>query len=144
MTRIASKLWIVATALSCPYLALAESVESTRPIKAHSVLTIDDLVLAEETIPGAINSIQDAVGLEARKTLYPGRPIMVGDVGPVTAIERNELVELVFTHGPLRITTEGRALGRASIGQRIRVMNSDSRLTVTGVVVAPTIVEVKN
>ena len=39
---------------------------------------------------------------------------------------------LVFLKGGLRIATEGRALGRGSEGEIIRVMNLSSRTTVSG------------
>lgn len=127
-----------------PVSSDAGSVQSARPIRANTVVSNDDLVLVDKSVAGAFQSVSDAVGLEAKKTLYPGRPVMIGDLGPVSVIDRNELVQLIFKQGTLRITAEGRALGRAAIGQRIKVMNSDSKMTVTGVVVAPTIVEVQN
>jgi len=122
--------------------ALAQSVQSTRPIKINTVLTADDLVLSDTKVAGAVERIEQAVGLETRRSLYPGRPIMLGDLGPITVIERNQLVELVFVSHGLMIKTDGRSLGRASLGQRVRVMNSDSRLIVTGTVISPAIVEV--
>jgi len=127
-----------------PIVAFAQSVQSSRPIKINTVITQDDLVLVDTSVPGAIERIEDALGLETRKTLYPGRPIMVGDLGPKTVIERNQLVQITFSKGALRIATDGRSLGRAALGQRIRVMNSDTRLIVTGVVTSSTNVEVHN
>ena len=93
---------------------------------------------------GAVSRVEDIVGLETRKTLYPGRPVLFEDLGPLTVIERNQSVELIFVQGQLRIRADGRAMGRASIGQRVRVMNTDSRLTVSGIVRSPTTVEVQN
>ncbi len=124
--------------------AAAQSVQSARPIKVNTIVTQDDFVLIDAAIPGAFGRIEDAVGLETKKTLYPGRPVMVGDLGPITVVDRNQLVQLVFSLGALKITADGRALGRASLGQRVRVMNSDTRLVVTGVVTSPTTVEVQN
>jgi len=122
----------------------AQSVQSSRPIRANTIITEDDLVVMTADVSGAVKTIAQAVGLETRKTLYPGRPIMTGDLGPITVVERNQLVQLVFSNGGLMIKTEGRSLGRASLGQRVRVMNIDSKLIVTGIVSSPAIVEVQN
>jgi len=124
--------------------AAAQSVQSARPIKINTIVTQDDFVLIDAAVPGAFGRIEDAVGLETKKTLYPGRPVMVGDLGPITVVDRNQLVQLIFSLGALEITADGRALGRASLGQRVRVMNSDTKLVVTGVVTSPTTVEVQN
>jgi flagella basal body P-ring formation protein FlgA len=70
------------------------------------------------------------VGLEARVALYAGRPVRPEDLGPAAVVERNALVPLVFQHGALLITAEGRALGRAGPGEVVAVMNLASRATV--------------
>ena len=123
--------------------AVAQSLEPIRPIRINTVVTSDDFLSSEKNVAGAVSRVEDIVGLETRKTLYPGRPVLFEDLGPLTVIERNQLVELVFLHGKLRIRADGRAMGRASIGERVQVMNSDSRLTVTGIVRSPTSVEVQ-
>lgn len=144
MIRAALSFTLLTFASCWAWTAIAQSIQPTRPIKINTVVTQDDLIVSEANIDGAITSVEQAVGLETRKTLYPGRPVMAGDLGPVTVVDRNQLVELVFLNGALKIKAEGRSLGRASIGQRVRVMNSDSRLIVTGIVTSPSIVEVSN
>jgi flagella basal body P-ring formation protein FlgA len=70
----------------------------------------------------------------ARVVLYTGRPIRPGDVGPAAIIDRNQIVTLLFSRNGLKIATEARALGRAGVGDRVRVMNLASRSTITGTV----------
>lgn len=133
----------------CVLLALlshpvfAQSVVPTRPIPAQSVIAQTDISPHENTVPGGVSQIADIVGLEARVTLYPGRPIMIGDVGPPALVDRNEIVRLVFRSGALSILTEGRALDRAAAGERIRIMNIDSRTTIVGVLMDDKTVEVR-
>ena len=119
------------------------TVVATRAIRAQSVLAPSDLMLEPGATPGALSKIEDAVGLEAQRSLYRGRPVMAGDLGPPAVVERNQIVTLVYQNGALSIATEGRALGRGGVGQRVRVLNVDSRATVTGRVAAPGIVEVR-
>jgi flagella basal body P-ring formation protein FlgA len=123
--------------------ALDGAVVATRAIRAREIIGPDDVALRPGATPGALASLDAAVGMEARVGLYAGFPVRAGDVGPPALVERNALVSLAFRHGALAIQTEGRSLGRAGLGERVRVMNLDSRVTVTGVVTGPNSVEVR-
>lgn len=110
----------------------AGTVVPVRPIRGQSILVASDLTLTEEETPGALNSIEAAVGKEAKVTLYTGRPILASQLGTPALVERNQLVRMTYADGPLSITTEGRALDRAGVGEEVRVMNLNSRQVVTG------------
>lgn len=110
----------------------AESLVATRTIRAKSLVGPEDLTLVSAELPGALSDPDQAIGLEARVAIYPGKPIRAGDLGPPTLVERNQLVTLVFVSGELAISTEGRALASGSEGEEIRVMNLGSRNTVMG------------
>lgn len=114
--------------------ATAQSLVATRTIRSHAIITPDDVTLKDVVIPGSLTSLEDAVGLEARVVLYAGRPIRPGQVGPAAIIERNQIVMLVYARGGLRIMADARSLGRAGVGDFVRVMNLTSRTTVTGIV----------
>ena len=122
--------------------AFASSVVPARPIPASSVVTGADVLLQEPTVPGAASQFDQVLGLEARVTLYPGRPIMIGDLGPPAIVDRNDIVQLVYQRGALSIFAEGRALDRGAIGERIRIMNIDSRAVITGVLLSDKTVKV--
>jgi flagella basal body P-ring formation protein FlgA len=119
-----------------PGLAAADSVLAAVTIRAHTILTADHLMLSDMDMPGAATDLAALVGMEARVNLYANRPIQPRDVGAPTVIERNQIVPLVFHAGGLAITTEARALGRAGVGDTLRVMNLASRSTVFGIVTA--------
>lgn len=125
-------MWRVLVLMLVPGMAIAESLIATRTIRAQSILGPDDVTLVAAAIPGAISAPQDAVGLEARVSIYAGRPIRPSDLGPAAIIDRNQVVPLVFTTGGLSILTEGRAMERGGIGDIIKIMNLGSRATVTG------------
>ena len=122
--------------------ALAQSVQPVRALRSHTVLEAKDLTLAGETVPGAVAAIEAAVGQEAKVALYPGRPIMLGQIGPPALVERNAIVRMNYNRGPLRIVTDGRALDRAAVGETVRVMNLSSKQTVTGTVAPDGSIEV--
>ena len=132
MIRLASLLLV-----SCLGSAvLADSVTVLHPVRAGMSLMADDLGFLDQDADSAFVDPRDLVGLEARVNLYPGRPILMRDVGLPTVVERNAIVALVFSRGGLKITLEGRALGRAGEGEPVRVMNLSSRNTITGIATA--------
>ena len=124
--------------------AAADTVIAARTIKAHSVLTAADLRIETDVTPGAASTLSEVVGLEAKVVLYAGRPVVLEHLGAPALVGRNDLITLVYVSHGLEIRTEGRALERASAGDRVSVMNLASRKTVSGVVVAPGVVEIRN
>ena len=130
----------LALCLSTP--APAETVVAVRTLRAQTVLGSGDLTLAEGIVPGAVTDPDDAIGLETRVAIYQGQPVMPATLGPPAIIDRNQVVPLRYLVGALIITADGRALDRAGIGDRVRVMNTASRTTVTGTVAADGAVDV--
>jgi flagella basal body P-ring formation protein FlgA len=125
--------WVlILLALAAPLRA--ETLVAARTVRAMAILTPADLAMIDTPVVGALSDPGEAIGLEARTILYEGRPIRPTDVGPAAIVDRNAIVVLVFRSGGLTITAEGRAMGRAGAGDPLRVMNLDSRTTVTGIV----------
>lgn len=125
-------------------VALAESVVPTRTIRANATIAETDVMLKSIKNPNALTRIMDVVGQEARTTLYTGRPILFDDIGPPALVARNQIVILKYEASGLVIETEGRSLQRGGIGDRIRIMNLDSRSTVSGQVQADGSIRVFN
>ncbi|AKS47801.1 flagella basal body P-ring formation protein FlgA [Octadecabacter temperatus] len=109
----------------------ADTIVATRTIPARSIIGVDDVLLREVDVAGALSAPDLAIGQEARVALYAGRPIRAGDIGPPAVIERNQIITLVYQRNGVVISTEGRALDRAGPGDVIRVMNLTSRTTVS-------------
>ncbi|MBU2960702.1 flagellar basal body P-ring formation protein FlgA [Citreicella sp. C3M06] len=112
----------------------ADTVVASRTIRAFELITADAVGIDPANVPGAYTDLRSVIGQEARVALYPGRAVMEGSIGVPALIDRNQIVELIFTRGGLRIATEGRALDRAAAGERVRVMNLSSRTTLFGTV----------
>lgn len=122
----------------------AQSVVAERTIRAQSVILEKDLTLSDGSDSEAFSRISDVVGQEARITLYAGKPIRFDDIGPPAIVDRNQIVFLEYQSAGLRISTEGRALQRGGIGDRIRIMNLQSRATLFGLVQADGTIKVTN
>lgn len=125
--------WILALAL-LPTTALADSVVATRTIRPQEIIPADAVRLDPTQVNGAYSTLDAVIGQEARVAIYPGRVVMRGSVGEPAMVDRNQAVELIYEVGGLTIRAEGRALGRGAVGERIRVMNSDSRTVLFGTV----------
>ena len=114
--------------------ALADSVVATRTIRAHSMLSAEDMTLVAMEIPQALTDTTAAIGQEARVAIYAGKPILLQQIGPSAIIERNQIVPLSYNAGGLSILTEGRALARGGVGETIEVMNLTTRTKVAGLI----------
>ncbi len=136
------KVFIAIMALGVCSAALADVIVPARTIRAREIINPEDLVRKSGDINGAISNPKLIIGQEARVVLYAGRPIRPGDLRPPAIVARNDLVTLIFLRGSLRISTEGRALGRGSVGENIRAMNLTSRVTVSGTIQANGSIEV--
>jgi flagella basal body P-ring formation protein FlgA len=108
------------------------------------VISAEDLRLDAKTIQGTFGSVDDVIGQEAKVSLYAGRPVRHGEIGPPALIERNQVVPLVFNQSGLRISTEGRALARGAAGEIIRVMNLSSKATLFGQIQSDGSIQVTN
>ena len=129
MMRLGFLIWFLAAIPVC-----ADTLVSTRTIRAKEIIGPGDVAVLEQVVPGALSTPVAAIGFEARVALYEGRPIRADQIGPPALVERNQIVEIVYVARGLVIRTEGRVLNRGAAGDRLRVMNLSSRTTVTGTV----------
>jgi len=120
--------------LVLPGAVSAEILVASRTIRPQTLIGPGDVISREGDQPGMLSDPSQAVGQEARVAIYAGRPIRRGDVGPPALVERNQIVTIVYAANGLRMTAEARALDRAGLGERLRVMNLSSRTTVFGAV----------
>jgi flagella basal body P-ring formation protein FlgA len=114
----------------------ADGVVATRTIRANAIISTTDVTLRSNVPNSGYTQLVDVIGQEARVVLYPGKPIGVDDIGPPALVARNQLVRVSFASQGLQIVTEGRALERGSMGDRVRIMNLSSRATLFGQVQA--------
>jgi flagella basal body P-ring formation protein FlgA len=122
--------------------AYPQTVVAVSGIRAQTVITADMVALTDADTLGAASALDQVVGKEARVNIYPGRPIMPDSLGAPAILERNQDVVLRFSRGALTILSEGRVLQRAGVGERVRVMNLDSKAVIFGRVGADGVIEV--
>lgn len=113
-----------------PVPLLAESFVAARTLPAGTLITESDLRSDADKDKGLSDPAQ-IIGLQTRITIYEGRVFQGSMLQQPVLVSRNQIVRLSFQRGPLRIITEGRALEDGAAGDLIRVMNLDSRATIT-------------
>lgn len=112
--------------------AQADSVVAARMIRAQAVISPQDVTLVPDLLADALADPAEAVGMEARVAIFPGRAVRLADLSRPALVDRNQKVVLLFSAGALTIAAEGKALARGGAGDVIRVLNLSSRSTVTG------------
>lgn len=131
----------------CAFFALpvlADTVIATRTVRANQIIMEMDVTFAAGDLETGFSRLSDVIGQEARVALYAGRPVLVGDIGPPAVVARNQIVPLRYSAHGISISTEGRALERGAVGDRIRVMNLGSRATLFGQIRGDGTIEVRN
>ncbi len=114
--------------------APADTLIANRTLRAQTIIGPQDVKIAPTDIAGTYIAPEEVIGQETRVAIYAGRPIRIEDVGPPAIVERNQIVTLAFATDYLTILTDGRALARGGVGDRIRVMNLASRQIITGTI----------
>ncbi|MGR3756488.1 MAG: flagellar basal body P-ring formation chaperone FlgA [Tranquillimonas sp.] len=84
------------------------------------------------------------VGMQVRRLLSKGRPIMSQSVIEPLVIDRGDLVSIRFRDGALELSAPGRALADAHLGQPVKIVNLVSNASVVGVAAGKGLVEVRN
>ena len=111
--------------------SLAE-ILAARTLRVGSIIAKADIRLTDDRSTAVVEQI---VGKEIKRSVYVGRQIKPDDVGPVTIVDRNDVVRLYFQHNGLGIRTEARALEPGGLGEEINVMNLETRVTVRALVI---------
>ncbi len=144
MRRVALITAALAATLGAAPLAIADTVEAVRVLQRGTIIAPGDVMVSYgEPRRNEAQAMHEVIGKEVRATVRPGRAIRTTDLRSPILVERNQLVDLVYRSGTLTIRGEGRALRQGGSGERIRVMNLDSRIVITGQVTSDGRVEVR-
>lgn len=118
-----------------------------RLIRRGQAIAADDVVWTEIKLAPAVRGIADdrseVVGKAARRTLRPGKPLQQADLTEPVIVEKGSLVTVSLSAPGLRLTTMGRALEDAALGEAVKVMNAQSKRTIETTVIGPGQVRVR-
>ena len=87
-------------------------------------------------VKGFAETVADVSGMVSKRTLLPGRVILVSALREPFAVSRGTTVQLVFDGGAIVLRAAGTPLQDAAVGELIKVRNKDSGVIVSGTVMA--------
>jgi flagella basal body P-ring formation protein FlgA len=120
---------------------VVETVVLSRPLSRGEVVRAEDLMVEKVPKRQAATvrpaTIEDFVGLSARRVLRAATPLSVSDFQQPLLVKRGETVTLVYEVPGLMLTARAQALDQGSRGDVVTVLNQQSKRTIVGVVTGP-------
>lgn len=120
-----------------PAASAAETVEVltyARSLMSGEVIGPQDLiwapVQAHRAPSGSPDDAAEVIGLEARRPLRAGAPVSSRDLTSPQVIARNDMIEVEFVSGGVRLTLTARAQRDAALGEAFPVLNVQSGRTI--------------
>lgn len=92
----------------------------------------------------AVTDLKDLTGMQVKRVLALGRPVMIQSVTPPIIIDRGDRVSIKFSSGALSLAAPGKAISSAYLNQDVRVVNLVSNKTIIGIARENGVVEVFN
>lgn len=119
---------------------LKDNLQHGRVIRTQDIemIRVKDQGLSQKTVLD-VNSL---IGMTARRVIVAGRPLQTSDLVAPEIISRGELVTMFLTYGGMRLTTQVKALESGSMGDVIRVVNTESNESLQAIVKGTRSVEV--
>lgn len=121
--------------------ATVEVLAYARNLNAGDVVQPEDVVWstvqAHQAPGGAPRDAEQVIGLSAKRALRAGAPVASRDLASPQVIARNDVVEVSFISGGVRLTVTGRATRNAAIGEPVSILNTTSNRTIDAIATAP-------
>lgn len=120
---------------SVDVLAYARNLSTGDVVQPEDVVWTT--VQAHMAAGGAPQDAAQVIGLSAKRALRAGAPVSSRDLASPQVIARNDLVEVAYTVGGVKLTVTGRATRNASIGEAVSVLNTTSNRAIDAVATGP-------
>ena len=121
--------------------ATAEVLTYARDFAAGEVVQPEDIVWAAPSGFGApIDTPRDArsvIGQAARRPLRAGTSVSLADLSAPKVIKRDEMVQVAYAAGGVRLLLQGKAMGGAAIGEVVDIQNPASKKIIQAVASGP-------
>lgn len=121
--------------------AMIEVLTYARNISTGDVIRPEDVIWtsmqAHQAPSGAPGDADQAIGLVAKRPLRAGAAVAARDLAAPRVIARNDMVEVAFVVGGIRLTVQGRATRDAAVGEALPITNSTSGRLIDAVATGP-------
>jgi flagellar basal body P-ring formation protein FlgA len=118
----------------------AEVLAFARDFRAGEVIGPEDLVWTAAPAYTPADAPRDpraAIGQAPRRPMRAGAPVALGDLTAPLAIRKDDVVQVIYSAGGIRLVLEGRALGSATVGDPVDVLNPVSKKTLQATASGP-------
>jgi|SRR5690554_2861518 len=132
----------VATTISIDGPALVAARPLTRGERISEGMVVTESVTVNASRQGVVRRVEDILGMELRRPVSSGSLITPNLLTTPDAVVRGDHVIITAAGSSFSISTRGRALANASVGEQVMVENLGSSRTVKAYVVAPGRVEI--
>ena len=92
---------------------------------------------------GTVKEMVELDGMVAARALRAGVPVLRTQIKMDYPVQRNESVRFTFKRGGIELAGNGTSLDEGGLGETVRVLNTATRATLSGVVVGEGEVEVR-
>lgn len=114
---------------------LTANIERGTTISKSDVTTVR--LPAKDVKAVLASSIDDVVGMVAKRTLSAQQPLAKSDLAAPLMVRRNEIVVVTYQNGPIVLSTRARALANATKGETVQLQNPNSKKIIEAVVTGP-------
>ena len=118
----------------------AEVLAFARDLRAGEVIEPEDLVWTSAppyTPADAPRDPRAVIGQAPRRPMRAGAPVALGDLSTPLAIRKDDVVQVIYSAGGIRLVLEAKALGSASVGETVDVLNPVSKKTIQATASGP-------
>lgn len=119
---------------------------AARPLQKNTVLTNDDIKLAKHDLAlltyGYFEDLTSEVGMKLKRRVLAGAVLTPAMLKRPQVITRGQKVSISVQSGRMEVRMSGKALENGAIGERIKVMNLQSRKKLEGVIISAGVVEI--
>lgn len=121
--------------------ATVEVLTYARSLAAGDIVQPEDVIWstiqAHMAPAGGPQDAEAVIGLSARRALRAGAPVASRDLSAPQVIARNDMVEVAYIVGGVRLTVVGRATRDAALGEAVPVLNTSSGRAIDAVATGP-------
>lgn len=125
---------------------ISDMVVASRGVSRGTVISEQDLHVTRTKTSNIghayFDSVEQVVGMEARRTLRSGMPIRQSAVKAATVVRKGDKVVLEAGNRSFSVVAPGQAMADGHIGKQIRVKNTETQRIVDARIVAPGKVQV--
>lgn len=118
--------------------ASVEAIVPARTIQRGATIVEDDLKIVRmpksRVANAAIEDMETAIGMAAKKRLVMGRPVRQTDIEHPKLVKRGGLITIEYRVPGMVLKSKGKALADGSKGQMVSILNLRSKRTMEGYV----------